>query len=380
MKALKVSEVYVDFDLSDFNENVVDTLSKSELRSQGNESGIISPIKQKEDILSAECPSQMTSIQTSMNEELNFAVDIIAETKKAQSQLYENVLQGKTINLKALKKSTNAIVASIFRNPEALLLMSQLSNVNDYLVEHAINSCILMSAFSTWLELDEALIFDIAIGAFMHDIGKISIPKSILNKPEKLTPDEFEVMKKHVIYSKQILEKIPGISPVSVNVAAVHHKRLDDSGYPQKLIDEKLSPWGCMIGIVDTYDAMTADRFFQPACTSQESFEVMKGNTQQFDEEILQQFINCIGLYPVGSLVELESDRLAMVYQPNRAEPERPTIVSFYDTMSRHAISPEIIDLSFAANDSIKQGVRAKNYNVRRDFTLLKRIAQASCL
>ncbi len=366
MKSQKIKFVYVDFELDEPSQ-------------RGEQSSKIEPkIIQKDEVkeLPTEQPATKTPLKsqikkTSMEQEINRAEVLFDEAKALQEKLFDSAMKDEQIDLDVLEDATSNIISSIFRNPDALLFMTRLKNIDNYLFEHAINSNILMTAFASYLEYEEGLIHEMAIGSFMHDIGKILIPKAVLNKEEKLNDKEYAQMLKHVDYSKKILEGIPGISPVSIDIVAVHHERLDGSGYPDGLKGDDVPTWGRMIAIVDTYDAITAERRYQTAKTSVDAFRVLMASPEKYDNELVQQFIKCVGVYPIGSIVKLKSGKLCMVYRANENEPLKPIVVSFYNVNQRHYSEVRKLDLS-KSNEEIEMNVKSEDFDIPLNRDLLQ--------
>jgi HD-GYP domain-containing protein (c-di-GMP phosphodiesterase class II) len=216
------------------------------------------------------------------------------------------------------------------------------------------------------LKLDKQLSEELAIGAFLHDVGKIKIPDAILSKPGKLTESEFETMKTHVNHSVQIITETPGISNLSLSVAASHHEKLDGSGYPQGLRSNNISQYGRMITICDIYDALTADRVYKNGLAQVKSFSILlkMAEKNMLDSSLVNQFIKCMGVYPVGSLVKLKSNKLAVVEERNADDPIRPKVKTFYNVSQNHFIGSKEINLADDNNEQIVKGVRANEFNL----------------
>ena len=363
MRAQKVSYVFVDYELSDLKKEppveAVKQVAKQE---------VTEPQPEPE----PKVPKKENAKPSSMAKELDKAEVLFSEAKQLQEKLFDSAMKDEAIDLEAVEGATNEIMESIFRNPDALLFMTRLKDRDAYLFEHAINTSILMTAFASYLEYDESLIQEMAVGAFMLDIGKTLIPKKILNKSGKLTDEEFAQVRKHVEYSRRIIENIPGVSPVSVDVAAVHHERLDASGYPEGLQGDEIPTWGRMIAIVDTYDAMTTNRRYQGASPSIKAFRTMMEAPHLFDNELVQQFIKCVGIYPVGSLVKLKSGRIGMVYKSNDNNPLKPVIVTFYNLNQRHHTEVRKIDLAKSTSEEIEMNVKAEDINIEMNRGLVE--------
>lgn len=301
------------------------------------------------------------------------------ESKRA-TKLYENakVLQNKflkacgkdiTIDIKQLEQMSNELVDSIDRNSDALMCLTSIREKDEYLLEHSINVGILLATFAKHLEYPPEFVKMLAFAGTVHDIGKIKVPDEVLNKPGKLTDEEFVEMRNHVVYGGNYLDKFPDLNPAVKSVVMQHHEKLDGTGYPEGLDDSEISKFGRMIAIVDSYDAMTADRCYKSGMPSMKAIKILlKDSGSHFDAELVKQFANCIGIYPVGSLVLLESQKLAVVTEKNPGQPLKPKLRAFYSTRGNHYIPAKDFDLSAShCREKIKQAVKAEEYKI--DFS-----------
>lgn len=288
-----------------------------------------------------------TREKVSFEQELGQANTLYQQAKGLQKKAFADIQAGRELNLQQFQDCATGFIDSVFRNQDALLCISRIREKDAYLLEHSVNVSILMTIFAKQLQFDEDLIQQLATGALLHDIGKILVPDSILNKPGKLTAEEFTEMRNHVVYSKEILDKIPGLSPISIDVAAAHHERLDGKGYPHGLAEQHISLYGRMIAIVDTYDAITAQRCYKEGQTGISALKILKRESpNSFDPVLLAQFIKAIGIHPVGSLVKLSNQKLAIVVKSNEQDPLRPVLKVFYNCTFKRYIDISIVDLA----------------------------------
>jgi len=302
----------------------------------------------------------------SLDQEMKKANKLYADAKNLQQQILDDLSKGKTFKVKEVQESTDAIVDSIFRNQDALSCMSRLRLKNNYLIEHALNVSILMTIFCKHLAIERSLIEQIALGAFLHDIGKVLIPDHILNKPGKYTVSEFEEMKTHVSLGVKILEDTPDISHIVMSMVKEHHERLNGQGYPYQLKGDAISKYGRMIAIVDSYDAMTADRVYKSSMSPLKAFKnLIKEAPDSYDKELVEQFVQCLGLYPVGTLVKLNSGKLGLISKLNKSKPLQPFVRVFYNTRLNQAIAMKEIDLSKPKhNDQIDCCIKPEEFNI----------------
>ncbi|UCH79944.1 MAG: HD-GYP domain-containing protein [Nitrospiraceae bacterium] len=282
-----------------------------------------------------------------IKEELKKAREIKKEAKKTIHDIMDDVRFGKQIEKAKVDNVVTKMVTSIFRNQDALLSMGRLKKTDEYTYMHCMTVGILMIAFGKHLGLDKQVLHEIGIGAMMHDIGKTQIPQDLLVSKHPLNEDEYELMKQHVIYSRKLLEKTEGISELSVQIASQHHERIDGSGYPEGLKGDAISKFGRAAAIADVYDAMTSKRKYQPKFEPTEVLgKLFEWSEHYYDKQMVQQFIRCVGIYPVGTLVRLESGLLAVVLKHGEKSLLHPTVKVVYNAHKNRYIKPSIIDLS----------------------------------
>jgi putative nucleotidyltransferase with HDIG domain len=280
-----------------------------------------------------------------LGEERQRAHKLHAEANRIVHGMLHDIRLGKQIEIEQIEPVVERIVESIFRQQDALLPLAQLKNHDEYTFQHSVSVCALMTSFARAMEMPREVIHEIAVGALLHDVGKAAIPDNILNKPGKLTDAEFTEMKSHVVKSKIILETTPGISPIALAVAAQHHERYDGSGYPNKLKGEEISPYGQMSAIVDVYDAITSNRCYHTGIPPTEALrKIFEWSKFHFNPELTQVFIRALGIYPTGSLVLLESGRLAIVEEQHPDKLLQPTVKIVFH-VSNHYLTPETVDL-----------------------------------
>jgi HD-GYP domain-containing protein (c-di-GMP phosphodiesterase class II) len=297
--------------------------------------------------------------------EITKAKKLFNESKEIQRQIFADAQYGRALNLTPVIEITNQTIDTVFKNPDALACVINIRKKDEYLLEHSVSVSVLMTIFARFLKIDKKIIQLLSVGAFLHDVGKINIPDSILNKPGKLTDAEFTVMKSHVNHSIKIIESTPGISELSLEVAALHHEKLDGTGYPFNIPKEKISSYGRMIAICDIFDALTANRCYKDGYSHLKSFSILRSLAQKehLDQRLVDLFIKCMGVYPVGSLVELSSNKLAIVESRNDGDPTNPKVRSFYNALDGRYVMAEDIDLS-SDEDFIIKGVRADDFDL----------------
>ncbi len=328
------------------------------LKSKGVESVLIDKSKTKQ-LKSA--PKDRETIAA----EVKQAKVLFDQSKSIQKKVFADALNGCDLDLEPVIDITNKTVDTVFNNPDSLACVINIREKDEYLLEHSVAVCVYMSIFARYLNISKKVVQHLSIGAFLHDIGKIMIPDEILNKPGKLTDAEFTVMKTHANHSIDIIKKTPGISKLSLEVAALHHEKLNGHGYPYNVKGEDISKFGRMIAICDIFDALTANRVYKEGFTHMKAFSILRELVKEnhLDEGLVEEFIRCVGAFPVGSLVQLNSKKLAIVEQRNNEDPTTPTVRSFYSVKLRHYLNTQDIDLS-KTDDFIVKSVRADDFDL----------------
>jgi HD-GYP domain-containing protein (c-di-GMP phosphodiesterase class II) len=297
--------------------------------------------------------------------EISKAKKLFNQSKEIQRQVFSDAQQGRNINLTPVIEITNKTIDTVFKNADALACVINIRKKDEYLLEHSVSVSVLITIFARFLKIDKKIVQLLSVGAFLHDVGKINIPDSILNKPGKLTEAEFTIMKSHVNHSIKIIESTPGISELSLEVAALHHEKLDGTGYPYNIPKEKITKYGRMIAICDIFDALTANRCYKEGYSHIKAFSILRSLAQKehLDQRLVDLFIKCMGIYPVGSLVELSSNKLAIVESRNDGDPINPNVRSFYNSLDGRYVMAEDINLS-DNEDFIIRGVRADDFDL----------------
>ena len=301
----------------------------------------------------------------SSEQEMGKAKKLYDEAKTLQLKAFKDIEAGRNINIAPFRELAGGFMESVFRNQDALACLTQMRQKDAYLLEHSINVSILMSIFAKHLGIEKDIIIELTTGALLHDIGKIKIPDEVLNKPGRFTVAEFEVMKKHSLFSKEILEKA-GLTGVAVDIAGMHHERLDGKGYPFGKKGDEISQYVRMASIVDVYDALTAERVYKAGMEPMRAFKILKdGCADSFDPVLLTKFIQCIGIHPVGTLVKLSSQNVGLVTESNPSKPLKPVVKTFYSAKHSRYTQIQNIDLSSKKTlDTLESAIKPKEYNI----------------
>lgn len=280
-------------------------------------------------------------------EEMGRAQKVQGEANKIIHSVMNDIRLGKQVQVEAVEPVVEKLTDSILRNSGALLSLCRVKNKDDYTFQHSVSVCTLLVAFCRAVGLDHQTIHLAGIGGLLHDVGKVKIPDKILNKPGRFTDEEFLLMKNHVVESKQILDATPGISQISIQVAHEHHERHDGSGYAQGLKGDQISQMGRMAAICDVYDAITSNRVYHTGMAPHEALrKIFEWSKFHFDPALVQQFVRAIGIYPVGTMVMLESGRVGVVLEQSETSLLTPLVKVFYDSKRMQYIDPIQVDLA----------------------------------
>lgn len=242
--------------------------------------------------------------------------------KEAMGNIYLNDVLAK----KALKV-VNKLIEELIENEEIVISLDKLRKIDDYTLEHSVNVCILSLVIGITMGIEYKELVDLGLGAILHDIGKMMVPKSILNKPGPLTINEYKIIKNHTTYGYDILKNNKIISEKAAQVALNHHERLDGNGYPLGKKEKQINLYARIVAISDVYDALTSDRVYKKKIEAHKALEyICKMVGTQFDNEIVKKLISCIGIYPMGSIVKLNTNEIGLVVDINKIRPTKPII------------------------------------------------------
>jgi HD-GYP domain-containing protein (c-di-GMP phosphodiesterase class II) len=290
-----------------------------------------------------------SKVQTAVPIEAEFqrAAQICARSKSAVMSMFSEIRMGKAIRLENAASLVEDISESVNRNVSALITLARLKNQDDYTYMHSVAVCALMIALAKQLDLKEDQIKEAGTAGLLHDIGKMSVDSSILNKPGKLTDLEFEAVRSHPEKGHQYLLQAGGIGDAALDVCLHHHERVDGTGYPYQLKGEELSLFAKMGAICDVYDAITSNRPYKAGWCPADSIKKMASwSGTHFDADVFKAFVKTVGIYPVGTLVRLASGRLGVVVDQGAKSLLAPRLRVFFSTKSNTYLPPVTIDLS----------------------------------
>ena len=263
-----------------------------------------------------------------LEEEVKVAGKVHDKGKGVIKKYMDDVRLGKSISTDIAREVVAEAVESITRNPNALMCFTLLKNRDQYTSDHSLNVCIMALAFGRHLGLAEDALNELGIGALLHDLGKMKIPMELLHKESGLTPDEFELVRKHPEFGRQILEEAGGVPASALDIAYSHHERVSGRGYPDGRVSRELSTFSKIVAIVDVYDAITSDRSYHNAISSHEALRRMyEWRDTDFDPDMIEKFIQCLGIYPIGSVVELSTGDIGVVTEVDPVHRLKPKVM-----------------------------------------------------
>ncbi|HJV51557.1 MAG TPA: HD-GYP domain-containing protein [Noviherbaspirillum sp.] len=304
----------------------------------------------------------------SMADEIGRAARIVDKSKQAVFSMFNEARMGKAIDAQNAMPLVEEIALSVMRNPGALIGLARLKTADDYTYMHSVAVCALMIALSRQLGLDDEKTREAGLAGLLHDIGKMAVPWAILNKPGKLTDAEFAEIREHPAAGHKMLLEARGVGAIALDVCLHHHEKMDGSGYPDGLSGQQISLYARMGAVCDVYDAITSNRPYKqgwcPAASLRKMTEWSQGH---FDEAVFQAFVKSIGIYPVGTLVRLESGKLGVVVEQQAGKSLLlPKVRVFFSSKSLVYITPALIDLAgpglqdkiVAREDAAKWGLK----------------------
>jgi len=295
-------------------------------------------------------------VTLSVREEHPVAESAYRKGKADIKEILHSAQFGQMLNTEVAEEIVSSCVESMLRHPDAMIWMSRIKHESEYTAEHCLNVCILAIAFGRHLHFDEADLQMLGLCGLLHDVGKMRTPKVILNKRGALTEEEFTVMKQHTIDGHKLLKEDGGASTLPIDVVLNHHERPDGKGYPRGLKAGEISEYARIIAIVDAYDAITSDRCYSKAVSPVDAQkEIYQNRGKQFDEEYALAFMQAIGPYPPGTIVELRNGMVGLVLSGQRKFRHLPTVVILRNE-EKQVIDEKTVDLYLTDSGQLDKG------------------------
>jgi cyclic di-GMP phosphodiesterase len=283
--------------------------------------------------------------RVALSDELQRAAQVRARSAETMRRMFTDVRMGNAIQPSECVSLVDDIVESINRHPDALLSLARLKTADEYTYMHSAAVCALMVALGRQLGFNEAQCREAGMAGMLHDLGKAAMPQDVLNKPGKLTDEEFAIIKQHPVRGYEMLLAGGATSDSVMDVVRHHHERVDGTGYPDRLKGEEISLLSRMGAVCDVYDAVTSNRPYKAGWDPAHALAQMASWKGHFDETIFQSFVKSVGIYPVGSLVRMRSGRLAVVLEQNPSALTKPRVKLFFSTKAGLPLKPQVMDL-----------------------------------
>jgi HD-GYP domain-containing protein (c-di-GMP phosphodiesterase class II) len=278
--------------------------------------------------------------------EVTKARNVLSRSKKAVRDMFDNARMGEAIQTRKMASMVNQLTASLDKDPTIILNMARLKTKDDYTYLHSVSVCALMINLARAMRLDETLVREAGMAGLLHDVGKLAIPNEILLKPSKLDDAEFQIVRDHPLAGYKILAASTGVSAAALDVCLHHHEKMDGTGYPDKLNGDELSLLTRMASICDVYDAITSQRAYNCPWTPSDALSRMQSWDGHFDQMILRSFIESLKIIPIGTLVRLTNDHLAVVTGETASDYSLPKVRIFYSIEKSSRTGPHDIEIS----------------------------------
>lgn len=296
-------------------------------------------------------------------EHLYLARKIYDHTRSYIDKTLTAVGQGsREVDTEQAKSLVNEMIDNILVKPHAMAWLTHLKNRHEYTLTHSINVCILALTFGRHMQLPREQLEILGMGALLHDIGKLRVPEEILNKPARLTREEFEIMKTHPVEGYEILKEDLLMSPQILDIVLHHHERISGQGYPEGMLGDSISRLTKMTSIVDVFDAITSDRCYHDGVSPYVALQnIYRWTDNAFDKQLVEGFMGCMGLYPVGSVVELNQGQIAIVIATTPKTKLRPMILLLTDKDKNFLKTRRILNMSMQEWEKSTSRLEIKN-------------------
>jgi HD-GYP domain-containing protein (c-di-GMP phosphodiesterase class II) len=284
--------------------------------------------------------------KVSFGDEVAVAGKLYRQALSHVHEVFDCISHGGRFNHQDSEEVVDGLVDSVRRNDAASICLTRFKASDEYTYVHSVNVGLLAVVFGVSLGLEHTEVVRLGLAGMYHDVGKLRIPKEVLNKPGKLTPGEYRLVQTHALEGYRIMSTQQDVHPDLLSAVAEHHERFDGSGYPRSLQGQGLNRFARLLSVVDVYDALTSDKPYAKAKTPSEAFRVMySARGKSFEPQYVERFIKALGIYPPGSFVRLNTGDYGVVCGSNNDQPLRPQVKVVYDRKLRQRRS-EVLDLS----------------------------------
>lgn len=291
--------------------------------------------------------------KTNMNDELVSARDTHRVLSHTVGDVMNDIANNKTLDGTALKRAINPMLDSIISNPDAFVWLTRMKYKDNYTYNHAVSASVWAVSFGRHLGFPRPKLQSLALGAMLFDIGKMKLPEKLINNPKRYNQFEYELVKKHIDYSLEILNNTKGIGADVIEMVATHHERHNGSGYPNGMLGDQIPILGKIAGIVDCYDAIISDRVFATALSPHDAVKKLYDwRDIDFQAELVEQFIQVVGIYPVGTVIEVSDGRVGVIVAQHRVWRLRPQVMMLLDADKKPLENFDVIDLFTQVEDA----------------------------
>jgi len=297
-------------------------------------------------------------VVTSVEEEVGASRESRSHLVDVVTNILGELKAGRSIKLATIRQSVNKMIASILRNPDAFFLLSRLKDKDSYAYAHCVDACGLAVAFGRHLGFAKPELENLAVGVLLCDIGKLQLPENLLKKPGRLTDREYDLVRRHVEFGAQMVSEMKGANDEVVSIVMHHHERHNGKGYPRQIPGHLIPVKGRIAALVDCYDAIISERAYCHAVSAYEAVKMIyEWRDKDFQSDMVEQFIQCIGLFPTGTLVELSTGEVGIVISQNRVRRLRPKVMLVLDKDKVAFDFNPVIDLIEGSEDESDEKV-----------------------
>lgn len=291
---------------------------------------------------------RLTSYQDSSDwaEEYPRAQAAVRQLSQGVEEIFQHARHGGAVDVVRVKRSVEPMIDSISRNPDACIWLARLKQQDQYTYQHSLGASIWAVALGRQLGLPRSDLRSLAIGGLLFDVGKLRIAPDLLHTDRPLSPDELNEMREHVRYGMDLIRETGLMNTDVLDMVAHHHERHNGSGYPQGLRGDAIPVFARIAGIVDCYDAITSHRSYASATSPSAAIKMLhEAKDVDFQAELVEEFIQAVGIYPAGTLVELSSGEVAVVVAEYRTRRLRPRVMIILDGEKRPISGVQMVDL-----------------------------------
>lgn len=302
-----------------------------------------------------------SSERSPSHEEFKRALLAYNALERTFNHVVKDIHQGNSLKLQLISKTVVPLITSIQQNPDAMLQILMLDSRQSTLASDAITTAFLAAAIGNRIGVKNKQLLQLAVGGLLYDVSKLSLPKELLDQPRKFTPAEYKVVKSHVSSGVEIIKNALGSQPAILTMVQHHHERFNGSGYPTGMSNQDIPVFARIASIVDCFNAITSHRPHAPAMSPYHAtLKIHEWREVDFDPQLVEQLVQVIGVYPVGSPVELSNGEIAVVVAHNKSQRLRPVVAVLLDKGKQELKKPRIVDLGIKPTDNSDEIVSIK--------------------